>query len=218
MEMWVHFYAEQLTRLHKHGSLLQPAAVMLEEGSYFCHVWEREVFRYCFNSLQICTTVRGWASQWEGTSCEVLRGVRAWPGPLRHHQPPPPTATATAGLFLPTGCWGSFSVFQTMKNYICMTSGWLNRLINNRSKLLMWNCSTYRVTDSMWRKLVFCTNEPVLHEAVLYFHFNKRAFRIFTGSITLLPLSFGFSMQTFHKLACSHWIIPGHNRELTHCV
>lgn len=54
--------------------------------------YEREVFRYCFNSLQMCTTVRGWASQWEGTSCEVLRGVRAWPGPLRHHrhQPPPP--------------------------------------------------------------------------------------------------------------------------------
>lgn len=158
-----------------------------------------------FNSQRVGVSVGG-NILWRGACCQRL--TRASPTP----------PTTTAGLFLPTGSWGSFSVFKTMKNDVCMTSGSLNRLINNRSKLLMWNCSTHRVTDSMWRKLVFCTNEPVLHDAVLYFHFNKRAFRIFTSSITLLPLSFGFSMQTFHKLACSHWIIPGHNRELNHCV
>lgn len=212
MEMWVHFYAEQLARLHKHGShcCSQPQ---------WC--WRREVISATYERekssgivLIHCRFVRqSEGGRLSGREHLVKCCVVSEPDPSLSA-----AAAATAGLFLPTGSRGSFSVFKTMKNGVCMTSGSLNRLINNRGKLLMWNCSTYRLTDSMWRKLVFCTNKPVLHEAVLYFHFNKRALRNFTSSITLLPLSFGFSMQTFHKLACSHWIIPGHNRELTHCV
>lgn len=135
MEIKVHFYAQICSHTSAQTQVsaaavicLKITAVILEERSYFHTKWERDVFRYCFNTLLICIRVRGWASRWEKASCKVLCGVIASPEPHSHRRRRRHRAIFTSVTIRLAGT-ETFSVLKTMKNCVCLASSSINRLI-----------------------------------------------------------------------------------------